>query len=88
MNNAVFGNSMNNVRKQRDIKFVITEKMMNYLISEPKYHTTKLFTDNFLAIEMKNTQIYMNKLVYLELSILELSKIVMYEFWYDYVKLK
>ena len=78
MNNAVFGKSMNNVRKYRDIKFVTTEKMTNYLISEPNYHTTKLFTDNFVAIEMKNTQIYMNKLVYLELPILELSKIVMY----------
>ena len=88
MNNAVFGKSMNNVRKYRDIKFVTTEKMTNYLISEPNYHTTKLFTDNFVAIEMKNTQIYMNKLVYLELPILELSKIVMYQFWYDYAKLK
>ena len=55
-------------------------------MSEPNYHTTKFFTENVLAIEMRKTQILMNKLVYLGLSILDLSKTVMYEFWYDYVK--
>ena len=57
-------------------------------MSEPNYHTTKFFTENLLAIEMKKTEILMNKPVYLGLSILELSKILMYEFWYDYVKSK
>ena len=46
------------------------------------------FTENLFVIEMKKTEILMNKRVYLGLSILELSKILMYEFWYDYVKLK
>ena len=50
-------------------------------MSEPNYHTTKSFTENPLAIEMKKTQIFMNKPVYLGLSILELSKILMYEFF-------
>ena len=77
---------MGNMTKQRDIKLLKTEKRRNYLVSEPNYHTTKLFRENLLAIEMKKTQIYINKPVYLGLSILELSKIVMYEFWYDYVK--
>ena len=55
-----------------------------------KYHTTKFFTEYLLAIEMKKKkmQILINKPVYLGLSILELSKILMYEFWYDYVKAK
>ena len=88
MNNAVFGKTMENVRKHRDIKLVTTERRRNYLVSEPNYHTTKFFTENLLAIEMKKTEILMNKPVYLGLSILELSKILMYEFWYDYVKLK
>ena len=88
MNNAVFGKTMENVRKHRDIKLVTTERRRNYLVSEPNYHTTKFFTENLLAIEMKKTEILMNKPVYLGLSILELSKILMYEFWYDYVKPK
>ena len=88
MNNAVFGKTMENVRKHRDIKLVTTERRRNYLVSEPNYHTTKFFTENLLAIEMRKTQILMNKPVYLGLLILDLSKTVMYEFWYDYVKSK
>ena len=86
MNNAVFGKTMENVRKHRDIKLVTTERRRNYLVSEPNYQTKKFFTENLLAIEMKKTEILINKPVCLELSILELSKILMYEFWYDYVK--
>ena len=51
MNNAVFGKTMENVRKHRDTKLVTTERR-NYLVSEPNYHTTKFFTENILAIEM------------------------------------
>ena len=76
------------MRNHRNIKLVTTERRRNYLVSEPNYHTTKFFTENLLAIEMRKTQILMNKPVYLGLSILDLSKTVMYEFWYDYVKPK
>ena len=72
---------MENVRKHRGIKLVTTERARHYLVSEPNYNTTKLFTENLLAIEMKKTQIYINKSVYLGLSILELSKILTYEFY-------
>ena len=74
------------MRKFKDIKLVTTEIRRNYLVSEPNYHTTNFFTKNILAIEMKKTEILMNKHVCLGLSILEFSKILMYEFWYDYVK--
>ena len=70
---------MENVRKHRDIKLVTIERRKNYLVSEPNYHTIKLFTENLLSIEIKETDILMNKLVYLGVSILELSKILMYE---------
>ena len=50
MNNAVFGKIMENVRKHRDIMFVTADKRRNYLLSEPNYHTTKLFSENLLAI--------------------------------------
>ena len=79
---------MENVRKHRNIKLAVTKQRRNYLISESNYHATKIFSENLLAIEIEKTQILMNKPVYLGLSILELSKIVMYEFWYDYVKPK
>ena len=88
MNDAVFGKTMENVRKHRNIKLVTTERRRNYLVSEPNYYTTKFFTENLLAIEMKKTQITMNKPVYLGLSILDLSKTEMHDFWYDYVKPK
>ena len=76
------------MRKHRDIKLVTTARSSNCLVLEPNFHPTKFFTENLLAIEMKNTKILMNKPVYLGLSILELSKVLMYEFWYDYVCIK
>ena len=53
MNNAVFGKTMVSVRKYRDIKLVTRQKRRNYLVSEPNYCTTKFFTENLLAVEMK-----------------------------------
>ena len=88
MNNAVFGKTMENVRKQRDIKLVTTDKRRNQLTSEPNYHTTKYFSGNLMAIEMKKIKLKMNKPIYLGMSILDISKTLMYEFWYDYIKPK
>ena len=56
MNNAVFGKTMENVRKHRDIKLVTTDKRRNQLVSEPNYHTTKYFSENLIAIEMKKNK--------------------------------
>ena len=86
VNNAIFGKFIENVRKHRDIKLVTTGRRRNDLVLEPNYHTTKFFFEYLLAIQMKKTQILMNKPAYLGLSIQELSKILLYEFWYDYVK--
>ena len=80
MNNTIFKKTMENVRKHRDIKLVATERRRNYLVSEPNCYTIKFFTENLLAIAMKKAQRLMNKAVYLGLSRLELSKILMYEF--------
>ena len=88
MNNAAFGQTMENVRKHRDIKLVRTDKKRNKLVSEPNYHTMKLVDDNLAIIEMRKVKVKMNKPIYLGLSILDISKIAMYEFWYDYVKNK
>ena len=70
-----------------DIKLVTTERRRNYLLSEPNYHTTEFFTENLISNRNeKKNQILMNMSVYLRFSILDLSKAVMYEFWYYYLK--
>ena len=77
---------MENVRNHRDIKLVTTDKRRNQLVSEPNYHTTKWFSENLLAIEMRKIKVKMNKPIPLGLTILEISKTLMNEFWYDYMK--
>ena len=80
MINVLFRKTRENVRKHRDVKLATTEKGRDQLVSKPKYQTANFFAEYLLAIEMKKTQIFMNKTVYSGLSILELSKILMYEF--------
>ena len=88
MNNSVFGKTMENIRKHRDIKLVTTDKIISKLVSEPNYHTINLISEDLPIIEMKKTKVKMNKPIYLCLSILEISKTLMYEFRYDYIKPK
>ena len=88
MNNAVFGKTMENVRNHRGIKLITTETRRNYLVLEPKYHTKKFVSDNLLATEIEKTPMIITKPVYSGLTILEISKIVLFQFWYDYVKAK
>ena len=88
MNNSVFGKAMENIRKHRDIKLVTTDKRRSKLASEPNYQTINLISEDLSITEMKKTKIKMNKPIYLGLSILEINKILMYEFWYDYMKPK
>ena len=76
MNNTVFGKILPNMRKNRNIKLVTTERRRNYLVSEPNYHTTKFFAEDLLRMEIRKTQMLMNKPVYLGLSMLDLSKAV------------
>ena len=80
---------MENIRKHRDIKLVTTDKKRNKLVSEPNYHTINLISEDLSITKMeKKTKIKIKKPIYLGLSILEISKTLMYEFWYDYMKLK
>ena len=60
----------------------------NKLVSEPNYHKTKPFSENLLALEMKKAKVKMNKPIYLGMWILDISKTLVYEFWYDYLKPK
>ena len=88
MNNAVFGKTMENIRKHRYIKLVTTDKKRNKLVSEPNYRTINYSSEDLSIIEMNKTRVKMNKPIYLGLSILDISKILMYEFWYAYMKSK
>ena len=65
---------MENVRNHRDIKLVTTNRRRNWLVSEPNYHTTKYYSENLLAIDMKKTKVKVNKPIYLGMSILGISK--------------
>ena len=84
----IFGKTMENVRKHRDIKLVTADKRINQLASEPNYYTSKYFSENLIAIKMKQTKVKMHKPIYLDMSVLDISKTLMYEFWYDYIKPK
>ena len=78
--------SLENIRKHRDIKLIKTDKKRNQLASEPNYHTPKHLSENLIVMEMKKTKVKMNKPVYLGMSTLDISKTLMYEFWYYYIK--
>ena len=83
MNNSVFGKTSENVRNHRDIKLVTSDKRRKRLVSEPNYHLHKNFSEHLMAIEMKKTRVKMIKPIYLGSSILDISKMMMYEFQYD-----
>ena len=88
MNNAVFGKTMENIRKHRDIKLVNNEEAYLKAVMKPNFNSGTLFRPNLMGCEMGKIKVVMNKLVYLGQAILALSKIVMYEFHYDYMKRK
>ena len=88
MNNSVFGKAMENVRNHRNIKIVTTDKRRSILVSEPNYHSTKHISKDLLIIEMKKVDVEMNKPICRGQAILDISKTLMYEFWYDYIKSK
>ena len=84
MNNLVFGKTMENIRKHRNIKLVTTEEKYLRMVMKPNFKSGVLFGENLMGCEMGKIKVVMNKLVYLGQAILDLSKIVMYEFHYDY----
>ena len=85
-NNAAFGKTMENIRKHRDIRLVTNDKTRSLLASEPNYHVTKHTSESLLIMEIKKRELYMNKPIYLGQAVLDISKTLMHEFWYDYIK--
>ena len=88
MNNSVFGKTMENIRNRVDIRLVTNKKDAKKSISKPNYQYHTDFCDNLVALHMKKTKLVFNKPVYLGMTILDLSKILMYDFHYNYIKPK
>lgn len=91
MNNAVFGKTMENVRKHVDVK-LISHWSGRYgasaMIAKPNFHSRTIFDENLIAVQLTKTEILMNKPIYIGQAILDLSKVCMYDFHYGYIKKK
>ena len=88
MNNSVFGKTIENIRNRVDVKLVNTEEKFKKLVAKPNFKSRKIFNENLISVHMKKTSLTMNKPVYLGMCILELSKTVMFDFHYKYIKPK
>ena len=88
MNNSVFGKTMENIRNRVDVKLVNTKEKLKKLVAKPNFRSQKIFSENHVSVHMKKTSLTMNKPVYLGMCILDLSKIIMYDFHYNYIKPK
>ena len=88
MNNSVFGKTMENIRNRVDVKLVNTEEKLRKLVAKPNFKSQKIFSENLVSVHMKKTSLTMNKPVYLGMCILDLSKTIMYDFHYNYIKPK
>ena len=86
MNNSVFGKTMENIRNRKNVKLVNNEEKARKLIAKPNYRSCKIFSENLISVHMKKTSLVMNKPVYLGACILDLSKTIMYDFHYNYIK--
>ena len=86
MINSVFGKTMENLKNHGDIKLLTRYEKRSKLVSGPNYYTTKPFSENLLAIEIKKTKVKMNKALHLGMPIFDISKTFMYKFWYEYIK--
>ena len=89
MNNSVFGKTMENIRNRVDVKLVNTKEKLRKLVSKPNLKSPpKIFSENLVSVHMRKTSLLMNKPIYLGMCILDLSKIIMYDFHYNYIKSK
>ena len=88
MNNSIFGKTMENLRNRVNIELVTTEKRLKTLTKKPSFDHFRIFTPDIAAVNQKKTTLYLNRPIYAGFAILELSKILMYDFYYNYIKTK
>ena len=85
MNNSVFGKTMENIRNRKDIQLVTSKRKALKLIAKPNFKHRTIFTNNLVAVHMGKTELYFNKPIYVGMSILDVSKTLMYDFHYNYI---
>ena len=85
MNNAVFGKTMENLRKRVNVKLVTNPNKLNKLTASPAFDAFCIFCENLAAICMKKTKLYLNRPIYVGFTIIDLSKVLMYDFHYNYM---
>ena len=88
MNNSVFGKTMENLRKRVDVQLVHSKKVLHKQVAKPNFKTYKIFNEDLVGVELKKVKLLMNRPTYVGFSILELSKTLMYNFWYKTLKAK
>ena len=88
MNNSVFGKTLENIKNGVDIRLISSDKVAQNLAAKPNFDRCTIFDKNLIAVHMKNTKLYFNKPVCLGMRILDLSKSLMYDFHYNYIKTK
>ena len=88
MNNGVFGKTIENIRKRQNVILVDDRKLANKLSSKPNFEGATIFDENLVAVHMKKTEVYFNKPIYVGQAILDLSKTLMFDFHYNYIKNK
>ena len=88
MNNSVFGKTMENIRNRVNIRLVNNQKSLKKCAAKPNFDHCRKFDENRFSVHMKKNEFVFNKPVYLGMSILDLSKTLMYEFHYNYIKKK
>jgi hypothetical protein len=86
MNNSVFGKTMENIRNRMDITSCSNEKKVEKLIAKPSFKSRTIFTETSAASHMKKTKMLFNTPIYIGMNILDISKICMYDFYYNVIK--
>ena len=88
MNNSIFGKTMENLRKRVDIRVVTNEKKLDKFTAKPTYVSSKIFLKNLMAVHKVKETLTLNRTAYVGMCILDLSKMLMYDFHYNYIKKK
>ena len=86
MNNSVFGKSMENLRARVSVHLVNSVKKLHKVVAKPSFHSFKIFNKHLTAVHLKKSELYLNKPSYIGFCILELSKTLIYDFHYNYIK--
>jgi hypothetical protein len=88
MNNAVFGKTMENLRKRGNVKLVNNKAKLTELTARPSFESFRMFSEDLAAVNLKKTKLYLNRPIYVGFTILDLSKVLMYQFHHEYMKQK